>query len=67
MSSFMYLCLQSGTPAAVNQLVVTQLVAPEGGADCLAAFLLVQYIFLYALLTLSHCIPVRLRDYLTVP
>lgn len=35
--------VQSGTPTAVNQLVVTQLCAPEGGADTLAAFLLPQY------------------------
>jgi hypothetical protein len=34
--------LLSGTPAAVNQLVLTQLYNPEGSADTLAAFLLLQ-------------------------
>lgn len=34
--------LTSGTPAAINQLVVTQLYNPEGSAHTLAAFLLVQ-------------------------
>jgi hypothetical protein len=42
--------LQSGTPAAVNQLVITQLAAPDG-ADTLAAFLLPQYILLFVLST----------------
>lgn len=34
--------LLSGTPAAVNQLVVTQLYNPEGSAHTLARFLLLQ-------------------------
>lgn len=34
--------LLSGTPAAANQLVVTQLYNPEGTADTLASFLLLQ-------------------------
>ncbi|KAJ3712908.1 auxin efflux carrier [Lentinula raphanica] len=33
----------SGTPTAVNQLVVANLYAPEGGVDTLTAFLVVQY------------------------
>ncbi|EJU06189.1 hypothetical protein DACRYDRAFT_12940 [Dacryopinax primogenitus] len=37
----------SGTPGAVNQLVITQLYSPDGKADTLAAFLLVQYIFMF--------------------
>lgn len=44
---------QSGSPAAVNQLVVTQLAAPDGGTDTLAAFLLAQYIFLLRPCSLS--------------
>ncbi|KAF8518031.1 auxin efflux carrier [Hysterangium stoloniferum] len=32
----------SGTPAAVNQLIVTQLYSPDGDVDTLSAFLLVQ-------------------------
>lgn len=34
--------LLSGTPAAVNQLVVTQLYNPEGSAHTLSRFLLIQ-------------------------
>lgn len=34
--------LCSGTPAAINQLVVTQLYNPAGSAHTLAMFLLVQ-------------------------
>lgn len=34
--------LLSGTPAAVNQLVITQLYNPEGNVDTLARFLLLQ-------------------------
>lgn len=34
--------LLSGTPAAVNQLVVTQLYNPEGSAHTLASFLMLQ-------------------------
>ncbi|KAH9947206.1 auxin efflux carrier [Amylocystis lapponica] len=37
----------SGTPAAVNQLIVSSLYAPEGEVDTLAAFLLVQYVFMF--------------------
>ncbi|KAL7411983.1 auxin efflux carrier [Mrakia frigida] len=39
--------LLSGSPAAVNQLVVTNLVAPEGKTDTIAAFLLFQYVFFF--------------------
>jgi len=39
--------LLSGSPAAVNQLVVTNLVAPEGKTDTIAAFLLFQYVFMF--------------------
>jgi predicted permease len=34
--------LLSGTPAAVNQLVITQLYNPQGSVDTLARFLLLQ-------------------------
>ncbi|KAH8096605.1 auxin efflux carrier [Cristinia sonorae] len=37
----------SGTPAAVNQLIVSSLYAPDGNVDTLSAFLLVQYIFMF--------------------
>ncbi|KAF8513481.1 auxin efflux carrier [Gautieria morchelliformis] len=37
----------SGTPAAVNQLIVSQLYAPDGNVDTLSAFLLVQYILMF--------------------
>ncbi|THU82606.1 auxin efflux carrier [Dendrothele bispora CBS 962.96] len=37
----------SGTPSAVNQLVVSSLYAPDGNCDTLAAFLLIQYIFMF--------------------
>ncbi|KAI0691371.1 auxin efflux carrier [Cytidiella melzeri] len=37
----------SGTPAAVNQLIVASLYAPEGKVDTLAAFLLVQYAVMF--------------------
>ncbi|GFZ47960.1 hypothetical protein JCM24511_05707 [Saitozyma sp. JCM 24511] len=43
--------LLSGTPAAVNQLVLTQLYNPEGSADTLAAFLLLQYLAMPVLST----------------
>lgn len=38
--------LSSGTPAAVNQLVVTQLYNPNGTAQTLSMFLLPQYVFM---------------------
>ncbi|KAL7282716.1 hypothetical protein ACG7TL_004190 [Trametes sanguinea] len=37
----------SGTPTAVNQLIVASLYAPDGNVDTLAAFLLVQYVFMF--------------------
>ncbi|KAI0758156.1 auxin efflux carrier [Fomes fomentarius] len=37
----------SCTPTAVNQLIVASLYAPDGNTDTLAAFLLVQYIFMF--------------------
>ncbi|KAJ8489251.1 hypothetical protein ONZ51_g3042 [Trametes cubensis] len=37
----------SGTPTAVNQLIVSSLYAPDGDVDTLSAFLLVQYIFMF--------------------
>ncbi|KAL7419128.1 Protein M3 [Cryptotrichosporon argae] len=43
--------LLSGTPAAVNQLVVTQLYNPAGSAHTLACFLLLQYIVMFVLST----------------
>ncbi|KDQ51714.1 hypothetical protein JAAARDRAFT_62400 [Jaapia argillacea MUCL 33604] len=39
--------LLSGTPAAVNQLIVSQLYAPEGECDTLSAFLLAQYVLMF--------------------
>ncbi|KAI0742846.1 auxin efflux carrier [Daedaleopsis nitida] len=38
--------LLSGTPAAVNQMIVSSLYAPDGNVDTLSAFLLVQYVFM---------------------
>ncbi|TFK79524.1 hypothetical protein K466DRAFT_606080 [Polyporus arcularius HHB13444] len=38
--------LLSGTPAAVNQMIVSSLYAPGGDVDTLSAFLLVQYVFM---------------------
>ncbi|KAK8847614.1 hypothetical protein IAR55_005473 [Kwoniella newhampshirensis] len=43
--------LLSGTPASVNQLVITQLYNPEGTADTLSAFLVLQYIMMPILST----------------
>ncbi|BEJ12505.1 hypothetical protein CspHIS471_0209650 [Cutaneotrichosporon sp. HIS471] len=43
--------LLSGTPAAVNQLVVTQLYNPAGRADTLSFFLLLQYSLMFVLST----------------
>ncbi|KAL0571528.1 Protein M3 [Marasmius crinis-equi] len=37
----------SGTPAAVNQLIVSSLYSPDGELDILTAFLLVQYFFMF--------------------
>ncbi|CDO75204.1 hypothetical protein BN946_scf184794.g11 [Trametes cinnabarina] len=37
----------SGTPTAVNQLIVASLYSPDGNVDTLAAFLLVQYVFMF--------------------
>ncbi|EIN11116.1 auxin efflux carrier [Punctularia strigosozonata HHB-11173 SS5] len=37
----------SGTPAAVNQLIVSQLYSPDGNVDTLSAFLLVQYALMF--------------------
>ncbi|RPD67398.1 auxin efflux carrier [Lentinus tigrinus ALCF2SS1-6] len=37
----------SGTPTAVNQLIVASLYAPDGQVNNLAAFLLVQYVFMF--------------------
>ncbi|OCH94478.1 auxin efflux carrier [Obba rivulosa] len=37
----------SGTPAAVNQLIVTSLYSPDGTADTLSAFLLIQDIAMF--------------------
>ncbi|EJF62213.1 auxin efflux carrier [Dichomitus squalens] len=37
----------SGTPTAVNQLIVASLYAPDGNVDNLSACLLVQYIFMF--------------------
>lgn len=39
--------LLSGTPAAANQLVVTQLYNPAGTANTLASFLLLQCEYMY--------------------
>ncbi|PBK87810.1 auxin efflux carrier [Armillaria gallica] len=39
--------LLSGTPSAVNQLIVTQLYAKDHDLDTLSAFLLLQYIFMF--------------------
>jgi len=39
--------LVSGTPAAVFQVIVAQLHAPDGRTDTLAAFLLAQYVFMF--------------------
>ncbi|PIL26001.1 hypothetical protein GSI_11755 [Ganoderma sinense ZZ0214-1] len=39
--------LLSGTPAAVNQMIVSSLYAPDGNVDTLSAFLLIQYIFMF--------------------
>lgn len=50
--------LLSGTPAAANQLVVTQLYNPEGTADTLASFLLLQCkfgSFTFPLITTDLC------------
>ncbi|THH29877.1 hypothetical protein EUX98_g4308 [Antrodiella citrinella] len=37
----------SGTPAAVNQLIISSLYAPDGNVDTLSAFLLLQYVFMF--------------------
>ncbi|KAH9852933.1 auxin efflux carrier [Lenzites betulinus] len=38
--------LLSGTPAAVNQMIVSSLHAPDGNVDTMVAFFLVQYVFM---------------------
>ncbi|CDO68782.1 hypothetical protein BN946_scf184989.g48 [Trametes cinnabarina] len=38
--------LLSGTPAAINQMIVSSLHAPDGNVDTIAAFYLVQYLFM---------------------
>ncbi|EIW56528.1 uncharacterized protein TRAVEDRAFT_49354 [Trametes versicolor FP-101664 SS1] len=38
--------LLSGTPAAVNQMIVSSLHAPDGNVDTMAAFFLIQYVFM---------------------
>ncbi|KAH9894005.1 auxin efflux carrier [Cubamyces lactineus] len=38
--------LLSGTPAAVNQMIVSSLHAPDGNVDTIAAFYLAQYVFM---------------------
>ncbi|KAI0369267.1 hypothetical protein BV20DRAFT_968125 [Pilatotrama ljubarskyi] len=38
--------LLSGTPAAVNQMIVSSLHAPDGNVDTMSAFFLVQYVFM---------------------
>ncbi|WWD00826.1 hypothetical protein V866_007764 [Kwoniella sp. B9012] len=43
--------LLSGTPSSVNQLVITQLYNPNGTADTLSTFLLLQYIMMPILST----------------
>ncbi|WOO76965.1 putative transporter [Vanrija pseudolonga] len=43
--------LLSGTPAAANQLVVTQIYNPAGTAHTLASFLLLQYALMFILST----------------
>ncbi|WRT64564.1 uncharacterized protein IL334_001496 [Kwoniella shivajii] len=43
--------LLSGTPASVNQLVITQLYNPHGTADTLSTFLALQYIMMPILST----------------
>ncbi|CED85262.1 Auxin efflux carrier [Phaffia rhodozyma] len=52
--------LLSGTPTALNQMVLTQLVAPEGGTDTLIAFLLPQYIFLFLASTVLTAVALNL-------
>lgn len=47
--------LLSGTPAAVNQLVVTQLYNPEGTAHTLASFLMLQCEFV-SLIPVHHLV-----------
>ncbi|KAH9854916.1 auxin efflux carrier [Lenzites betulinus] len=37
----------SGTPTAVNQMIVSSLYSPDGNVDTLSAFLLVQYVFMF--------------------
>ncbi|TCD64242.1 Protein M3 [Steccherinum ochraceum] len=39
--------LLSGTPAAVNQLIVASLYAPDGNVDMYSAFFLVQYVIMF--------------------
>ncbi|CAL1699953.1 unnamed protein product [Somion occarium] len=39
--------LLSGSPSAVNQLIVASLYSPDGNVDTLAAFLLVQYVLMF--------------------
>jgi hypothetical protein len=39
--------LLSGTPAAANQLVITQIYSPDGSADTLSSFMALQYAFMF--------------------
>lgn len=62
--------LLAGTPAAVNQLVITQLYNPEGTADTLSSFLALQckgfhpqgYLFTHVLTALFRCSHAYLVD-----
>lgn len=37
----------SGTPSALNSLIMTMIYSPDGRADTLSAFLALQYVFMF--------------------
>ncbi|AAW46043.1 hypothetical protein CNBJ0750 [Cryptococcus deneoformans B-3501A] len=54
--------LLAGTPAAVNQLVITQLYNPEGTADTLSSFLALQYVLMPILSTILAAVALYITE-----
>ncbi|KAE8540514.1 hypothetical protein D1P53_003461 [Cryptococcus gattii VGV] len=54
--------LLAGTPAAVNQLVITQLYNPEGTADTLSSFLALQYVLMPILSTILAAVALYVAE-----
>jgi len=46
--------LLSGTPSAINQLIVASLYASDGDVDIYSAFFLVQYVMMFFFMSLVY-------------